>query len=56
MADAIKYWAGNAEEFLAVAAQPDLKLQAMRSLVERWGQIDLVMYCAGHYKAQSATA
>jgi NAD(P)-dependent dehydrogenase (short-subunit alcohol dehydrogenase family) len=24
-------------------------------LVERWGRIDLVVYCAGHYRAQRAT-
>ena len=25
-------------------------------LIARYGRIDLVMYCAGHYKAQRATA
>ena len=29
---------------------------AARRIIEKHGRIDLVMYCAGHYKAQRATA
>ena len=29
---------------------------AVKTIVARYGRIDLVMYCAGHYKAQRATA
>jgi NAD(P)-dependent dehydrogenase (short-subunit alcohol dehydrogenase family) len=29
--------------------------EASDHLLERWGRIDLVVYCAGHYRAQRAT-
>jgi NAD(P)-dependent dehydrogenase (short-subunit alcohol dehydrogenase family) len=39
---------------LDVTAAPALA-EATDRLLERWGRIDLVVYCAGHYRAQRAT-
>jgi NAD(P)-dependent dehydrogenase (short-subunit alcohol dehydrogenase family) len=35
---------------------PQAQSEAARRIVQRHGRIDLVMYCAGHYLAQRATA
>lgn len=38
------------------ATDPQAMQDAMRRVVAQYGHVDLVMYCAGHYKAQSALA
>jgi NAD(P)-dependent dehydrogenase (short-subunit alcohol dehydrogenase family) len=38
------------------ATDRDAMRAAARQIVERFGRIDLVMYCAGYYKAMRATA
>jgi short-subunit dehydrogenase len=38
------------------ATQEPSVTQAAQHMLQAWGGMDLVMYCAGHYKAQSATA
>jgi NAD(P)-dependent dehydrogenase (short-subunit alcohol dehydrogenase family) len=38
------------------ATDSDAVHAAARQIIEQHGRIDLVMYCAGHYKAQRATA
>ena len=35
---------------------PDAAHAAVDNLLERWGRLDLVVYCVGHYRAQRADA
>lgn len=40
---------------LSVDDAPALR-QAAESIAQQWGELDLVMYCAGHYQANTARA
>ncbi|MEY8876276.1 MAG: SDR family NAD(P)-dependent oxidoreductase [Leptothrix sp. (in: b-proteobacteria)] len=58
-AEALQAFAGTHTNRLALpvdAADAGSLAAAADALMARWGRIDLVLYCAGHYQAQRATA
>ncbi len=58
-ADALQAFAQQHKGALALpldATQAPSLAAAARQLQSQWGGVDVVMYCAGHYKAVSATA
>jgi short-subunit dehydrogenase len=58
-AEALQAFAATHPGSLALpldATQAGSVKEAAQQMLQAWGGFDLVMYCAGHYKAQSATA